>query len=75
MFENLKKECLKYQYQSNIYDVVLLVTNKTDFHYLDERKPFYKMLNKIIDKELLSTKEKNQIINKYPEFHDIFNKR
>jgi len=71
MFENLKKEYLKYQHQSNICDVVLFVANKTNFNYLTEREPFYKMLDKIIDKELLSTEEKNEIINKYPEFHNI----
>ena len=70
MFENLKKERLKYQHQLNIYDVVLLVANKTEFNYLTEREPFYKMLDKIIDKELLSMEEKNKIINKYPEFHN-----
>jgi CRISPR/Cas system CSM-associated protein Csm2 small subunit len=62
---------LKYQNPSNIYDVVLLVANKTDFSYTLYREPFYKMLDKIIDKELLSTDEKNEIINKYSEFHNI----
>ena len=62
---------MKYQHQSKIYDIVLLVANKPKFDYLTERKLFYKMLDKIIDKELLSMEEKNEIINKYPEFHNI----
>jgi hypothetical protein len=74
MVENLKKESLKNQYPSNIYDVVLLVANKTNFDYSTEREPFYNMLDKIIDKKLLSTEEKNKIINEYPEFCNILNK-
>ena len=42
MFENLKKEHLKYQHQSNIYDVVLLIANKTEFNYLTEENHFTK---------------------------------
>jgi hypothetical protein len=70
----MKKEYIKvnneYQ-QSNICRIILHIADKTDFNYSYDRNEFYQFLNKIIDKDLLTTKEKDKILNDYQEQYKI----